>query len=775
MMNVTIDNRQLTVKEGMTVLDAAAEQGIYIPHLCSHRELTPYGGCRLCIIEIEGRRGYPTACTATVEEGMIVRTQTQALQEMRRGLIQLMLSEHPSGCLVCGDVDGCAQYQGTIRKVGVTTGCRWCSRDEECELQKVAKHLEIKELTLPVLYRGMELERYDPFFDRDYNLCIYCGRCVRICQEFRKSSVLALKGRGKLSTIGTAFDENHVQADCEFCGACISVCPTGAMSERSRKWWGAPDSLQVTYCPLCSLNCELQSLSKNCTIVGTLPPGEPHYSGGELCVKGRFCLSELVNRAQRVLEPEYRYPEGVAIESWAEVMEKIPAHLGKIEKDRTALFLSPYLTVEEMAAAKLFAGEVLNTSIITSSVLSEDLVKLLTLPGKRCAPSDIEGASGIFTFWLNGNYGYAPATLAIKRAAEKGASYIQVGWLRDTTSRFAAHRILPTPGEEAAFLDEVLAFIEKGSTSSSEAQVLGEMLQKSSPSVIIAGPSILSLTAAPEILARLGKIAALSDSMILALAPQGNIMGLLSLEGIRYFGEVEKLVKEGKIDVLYAIGDVPFEERPSVSLYIHQSPFVAPEKLQADMVLPSTLWGEEGGTLRGTDGRERNFKNSALPPGIALSHGEIFAQMAKALGRRDSIFTVEEASKTISRETMIKASSMAERPAVKDEQKASDGFPMHLIVERNPHRYSGLSLSATVSGFGEIVPEDMLMLNPIDARRLAVKDADAVTVKSMDHKASYAIMIRKIIPAGYAYLVTSRHTLDFARNPCPVDIRREHV
>ena len=148
-MKLTIDNQEVEVKEGMTVLEAAEEHNIYIPHLCSHPELTPYGGCRLCIVEVEKMRGYPTACTTMVVEGMVIRTQTKTLQEMRKEILQLTLSEHPAACLICDEAEECSDYQGTIRKVGITTGCRWCPKDKDCELQKVVEHLEIDEITFP--------------------------------------------------------------------------------------------------------------------------------------------------------------------------------------------------------------------------------------------------------------------------------------------------------------------------------------------------------------------------------------------------------------------------------------------------------------------------------------------------------------------------------------------------------------------------------------------------------------------------------------------------
>jgi formate dehydrogenase alpha subunit len=209
-MKLYIDNREIEVKdENITLLNAAGQNDIYIPHLCAHPELTSYGGCRLCIVEIEGVRGYPTACTTKVKEGMKVRTGTDIVRDMRREIIQLILSEHPTGCLICDEAEECKGTMSTIRKVGTTTGCRWCPKDGDCELQRVVEYMGIKEIKFPVYYQDLEVEKYDPFFDRDYNLCIYCGRCVRICSEHRKSFVLDLSERGKETKVGPAFHLSH--------------------------------------------------------------------------------------------------------------------------------------------------------------------------------------------------------------------------------------------------------------------------------------------------------------------------------------------------------------------------------------------------------------------------------------------------------------------------------------------------------------------------------------------------------------------------------------
>ena len=178
------------------MLRAAELAGVYVPSLCSHKELSPFGGCRLCTVEIEGARGYPLACSTLVADGMEVTTNTVALREMRQEILRLILSEHPSSCLLCGESDDCRRSLSTIRKAGVSTGCRSCPNDGDCELQQVVERVGISEIGYPVAYRGLEAEHDDPFYDRDYNLCILCGRCVRMCHEVRGASVLSFKYRG---------------------------------------------------------------------------------------------------------------------------------------------------------------------------------------------------------------------------------------------------------------------------------------------------------------------------------------------------------------------------------------------------------------------------------------------------------------------------------------------------------------------------------------------------------------------------------------------------
>jgi len=774
-VTLTIDDKLFHVNQGTTVLQASTQNGIYIPSLCAHPELEPYGGCRLCLVEVEGLRGYPTACTSRVEEGMVVRTQGKALQDMRREVLQFILSEHPASCLICDEGKECARYQETIRKVGLTTGCRWCPKDGDCELQKVVDYLVIEDIAFPVYYRGFPLEHEDPFYDRDYNLCIYCARCVRVCEEHRRSSVLALKQRGRFTTVGPAFNLSHVEAGCEFCGACVSVCPTGALSEKSRKWWGVPEAFHPSFCPLCSLHCDLQILTRNGKVVGTLPPGDPHLSGGELCVKGRFCLSELVSHPDRVGVPQYLFPEGgVGVISWDQAMQKARERLQEFEGSRAAFYLSPDLTREEIWVARQFAEKVVHTSYITSSFLDQNLVSFASLAQKSAGLKDIEGSKAIVSIFLNGNYNYAPLTLAIKRAAEKGVPYYQIGWFEDTTSRFAVHRSVPSPGQEGAFFRGIIRALEGKRGVSPEIEELAKSLRASA--ILVLGPWVLDLTEGPDILRSIEEIIARTNCGVFAPYPCGNLGGLLSLANAGLREEVDLLIGEGKIDLLYLVGDVPFQKRPPVHFIVHQGVFPPPDELLADLVLPAAMWGETTGSYAGIKGNQKMSPTVVTPAGAARSHQEIFEQLAKALGKEEVGLAPSEAGEHFQLRPAIKPSGAS--PSSASWREASNPltlFPFVLVQERNPHRFQGTDLGGLIAGLRSIAPEDTLIVHPVDAARIGLGDGDSVLVESKDGARTFPVMLRRIVVPGFVYLTASHRALAFSCNPCPVHLRRPSV
>lgn len=206
-ITLNIDGHEVKTERGKSVLRAALDAGIYIPNLCYHPDLSPWGACRLCVVEVDRVRGLPTSCTLQAEDGMVVKTKTPQVEQIRRMAMELMLATHPQDCLVC-------------------------PQNLNCELQAVAQYLGINKQHLRIRPKEIPINTSNPLFVHDLNRCILCGRCIRACNELRGVGVLSFIGRGRETYIGTAFNRALADANCRFCGACVEVCPTGALRDK---------------------------------------------------------------------------------------------------------------------------------------------------------------------------------------------------------------------------------------------------------------------------------------------------------------------------------------------------------------------------------------------------------------------------------------------------------------------------------------------------------------------------------------------------------------
>ncbi|OGO30444.1 MAG: hypothetical protein A2Z29_05265 [Chloroflexi bacterium RBG_16_56_11] len=249
-MALTIDGTKVEVEKGATVLEAAHSAGIYIPTLCYHPNLAPYGGCRLCIVEIENMRGLPTSCTTPAASGMVVTTNTPKLVELRRFFLQLILSEHPNACLTCHRRERCGPNDICLRHVAVTERCVSCPANKQCELQDVTDYIGLTEVSLPYKFKELPVDfAREPLIRRDYNYCVLCGRCTQMCGEVRGIGAVSFSRRGFDTVVSTAFDRPLQDSGCRFCGACVEVCPVGALLDSG-----------VEYQP----DCDWQSLAVPC-------------------------------------------------------------------------------------------------------------------------------------------------------------------------------------------------------------------------------------------------------------------------------------------------------------------------------------------------------------------------------------------------------------------------------------------------------------------------------------------------------------------------------
>lgn len=334
MVNLIINDQPITAKEGSTVLEAAKEAGIYIPNLCYQPDLAPYGGCRLCVVEIEKMRGLPTACTTKISEGMVVRTETPAVIEARRTVIDLIIADHPMDCLTC-------------------------ARNQRCDLQKVAAYLGITERRFPQIEREpLPIDDSNPFFTLDRNYCILCGRCVRTCDEVTSVNAIDIINRGYQSRVSTFTEKPLFESICQSCGECVAHCPVAALMPKNTT---VPASKVTTTCPYCGVGCGINLGIREGHIVSCEGEKQNPASKGRLCVKGRYGISEFVHHKDRLTSPLVKRDGELTETSWEEALNMVAEKLKKYPPEQVAVIASAKCTNEENYVAQKLARAVLRT------------------------------------------------------------------------------------------------------------------------------------------------------------------------------------------------------------------------------------------------------------------------------------------------------------------------------------------------------------------------------------------------------------------------------
>lgn len=362
-ISLKIDGADVRVEEGKTVLEAAEDNSIHIPTMCAHKDLSPYGACRLCIVEIEGVRGQPTSCTTPATEGMVVRTQTPELEKLRNQVLELMMSGHPNACLYCDHREDCEKHRPNSTKAGRTTRCGFCSNKKMCSLREMTIEAQHHELQLPNLYANYKLERSDPFIDRDHNLCVLCGRCWRICEKIHGNPAITITKRGRWAKVGTAFERSYIDSGCTFCGACIDICPTGTLTDRYARWYSESEPLGKTRCMLCPEGCEVETAISGKQVVGTKMTGFDRED--RLCALGRFAYPQILNSSVRLRRAMIRENDELIPVEWDEaigtVAEKFKGHVS----NGFVAIVSESNTRENRHVVSKFATEVMKGRVAT--------------------------------------------------------------------------------------------------------------------------------------------------------------------------------------------------------------------------------------------------------------------------------------------------------------------------------------------------------------------------------------------------------------------------
>ena len=431
-IKLKIDGLTVEVPQGSTIMDAARKAGVYVPALCDHPDLKPIGSCKLCIVSVKGLDHYPTACNTLAEEGMVVQTSTEELQEMRRHTLEMLLAltNHPTSCLFCERKNDCGDLRECMRRLPVTVGCKYCPKNEKCELQEAVRFVELKGIRYEVSFKDMPVLR-EPFFDRNYNLCILCGRCVRICQEVRGVGVLSSNPDfHRMHWIGP---ESLMDSNCKFCGACADVCPTGALFIRSEKWV-RPDKEVATICPYCGVGCRLDLRVSDDRIFSVSPDRESPVNHGQACVKGHFGLEEIVHHPDRLTTPLIRRNGKLEEASWEEALDLVAQRFSEIKSkygpDSLGVLSSSRCTNEENYLMQKLARAVFNTNNVDNCARvchAPSVTGLAACFGSGAATNSfdqIEDANVLFVIGSNTTEAHPIVSLKMIKALNKGAKII---------------------------------------------------------------------------------------------------------------------------------------------------------------------------------------------------------------------------------------------------------------------------------------------------------------------------------------------------------------
>jgi len=309
-VTLEIDGRQVTVNAGSSVLRAAAEAGIKIPKLCATDSLEPFGSCRMCIVQIEGARGYPASCTTPVAAGMKVCTQNDKLATVRRGIAELYISDHPLDCLTCA-ANGDCELQDTVGEVGLREVRYGYAGDNHLDSVK---------------------DTSNPYFSFDPAKCIVCSRCVRACEETQGTFALTIDGRGFASHVSPGQNQPFMDSECVSCGACVQACPTATLIEKSVIDLGTPEHSTITTCAYCGVGCSFRADMKGEQLVRMTPDKNGGANHGHSCVKGRFAFGYATHK-DRITTPMVRdnITDPWRVVSWEEAIQHAADRLKGIQ------------------------------------------------------------------------------------------------------------------------------------------------------------------------------------------------------------------------------------------------------------------------------------------------------------------------------------------------------------------------------------------------------------------------------------------------------------
>ena len=693
-IRLNIDGQEVKVKPGMTVLEAALEAGIYIPTLCYDPDLEPHGGCRLCLVEVEGRPGLSTACTTPVADGMVIRTSTPEVNQVRRNTVELLMADHPMDCLTC-------------------------VKNQRCELQKVAAYLGITERRFRRTATERPVDDSNPFFTIDLNYCILCQKCTRTCDEIAVVNAIEIVDRGYDSRVSTFGDKPLMESICQSCGECVVRCPVAALVPKNT----VQPTIEVeTTCPYCGVGCGMYLGIRDGRIVSVRGNRQSQANKGQLCVKGRFGISEFVHSSERLTTPLIKRDGKFVEAGWDEALDLIADKLGSYSKEQIAVISSARCTNEDNYVAQKFTRAVLGTNSVDHCArlchapTVAGLAQSFGSGAMTNSIGDIADAACILAIGSNTTEAHPVIGFNVKKAVRRGTKLIVADprqihlvrfadiWLRHKSGSDVAllmgmmKVILDESLHDPAFIKERcenfdafkeslarfdMAFVEE-TTGVSRNQIVeaARMYATSHPAAILYTLGITEHSHGTDNVLAIANLAMLTGNIgkpgsgVNPLRGQNNVQGACDMGALpdvypgyqavtspdvrakfeAVWGGTLSLTPglttpdmldaacQGKLKALYLIGENSVLSEPNINhvrkalssleFLIVQDIFFTETAELAQVVLPAASFAEKEGTFTNTERRVQRVRKAIEPVGSSRADWLITCQIAQRMGAK---------------------------------------------------------------------------------------------------------------------------------------------
>jgi formate dehydrogenase major subunit len=611
MVTLTIDGKNIQVKEGTTVLRAAQEAGVEIPTLCDHPELTPYGGCRLCLVEVEGFRTLQPSCTLPASNNMVVKTNTDRIKEARKFVLTLVFSERNHFCPFC-------QVSGG-----------------DCELQNAAYAEGMTHWPLQPNWQSYNVDASHPFFVLDNNRCILCRRCVRACGELIGNYTLGFEERGAKSFLVADFGTPLGSSTCVSCGTCLQVCPTGALIDRQSAYRGKATQVETTetVCTACSMGCGIKVQARDNQIVRIDGNWDAGVNRGILCKQGRFMPLE--DQRQRLVTPMVKKNGALKAATWEEAFEVVSSKLKTLAgPDGVSAIASNRLSIESLSMFQdLFANGLKSTLVTTldEGQFTAETTTFAQNGGKSAEGSAkaLNDADCVICVGIDLGKHHEVLGFMVKRLLPTQASLVVIDSVDNTFDQFANFTVKTGKGK----LADTLKLLATPAQSDETIAGINKTLAASKHTVIIYGKNLYETNGQDGLKALFALAGRLPGSTL--VSPKGFANSLAA----SLFG-LDKPAASGKAVFLALADDVPTERLlqkiENAPFLVVQAAYHSKATAAADVVFPVQMWAESEGHYLNFEGLVQSTKKSLKTPEGVRTNEEVFGKLAETLGYKTS-------------------------------------------------------------------------------------------------------------------------------------------